>query len=150
LHQELTIMASHRSLRWAAPAALALLISAALGADPPPASSSASILMTRDLAGVPGKEVILLTVEYVPGGASMPHRHDANTFVYVLEGSFTTQVDGGEKVTLGPGQTFYESPTDVHRVSANGSATQPAKILVFMVKDKGKPASRAVTTPAPR
>ena len=97
-----------------------------------------------------GKEVVISTVEYVPGGASMPHRHDSNVFVYVLEGSYTTQVDGGEKVTIGPGQMFYESPTDVHRVSANASPTQPAKLLVFMVKDKGKPATRAVTTPAPR
>jgi len=142
-------MGSLIRLRRVAPAAFALLLSSvSLSADAPQAA--VKMLMTRDLAGVPGKEVVLSTVEYVPGGASMPHRHDANVFVYVLEGSFTTQVDGGEKVTLGPGQTFYESPTDVHRVSANGSQTQPAKILVFMVKDKGKPGTRPVSTPAPR
>ena len=102
-------------------------------------------LMTQDLTGVPGKEALMLTVEYLPGGASMPHRHGADVFVYVLEGSLIMQVDGKPPVTLGAGQTFYESPSDVHRQSANASKTAPAKFVVFLVKDKGKP----VTLPVP-
>lgn len=102
-------------------------------------------LMTQDLAGIPGKEALMLTVEYLPGGASMAHRHDAEVFVYVLEGSLIMQVDGKPAVTLGPGQTFHETPSDVHRQSANASKTAPAKFLVFIVKDKGKP----VTVPVP-
>jgi quercetin dioxygenase-like cupin family protein len=86
----------------------------------------------------------MITVTYLPGGASLPHRHDAQVFVYVLEGAMTMQVDGSAPVTLRAGQTFYEGPQDVHRVSANASQTEPAKILVFMVKDKRKPASRPV------
>ena len=101
-------------------------------------------LMTRDLVGVPGKEVSMITVEYVPGGASRPHRHDAQVFVYVLEGAMTMQVSGGAPVTLHPGETFYEGPEDIHLVSANASPTAVAKILVFMLKDKEKPASREV------
>jgi quercetin dioxygenase-like cupin family protein len=94
-------------------------------------------LMTKDLAGVTGKEAAMLTVEYAPGASSSKHRHNANTFVYVLEGSIVMQVEGGNAVTLGPGQTFYESPDDVHVVSKNASNTQPARFLVFFVKDKG-------------
>ncbi len=94
-------------------------------------------LMTRDLAGLTGKEAMVLTVEYAPGATSSKHRHNANTFVYVLEGSIVMQVEGGKPVTLGPGQTFYESPDDVHVVSKNASDSQPAKFLVFFVKDKG-------------
>jgi quercetin dioxygenase-like cupin family protein len=101
-------------------------------------------LMTRDIAGVPNKEALMITVTYLPGGASLPHRHDAQVFVYVLEGAMMMQVDGSAPVTVGPGQTFYEGPHDVHRVSANASQTEPAKILVFMIKKKGKPASRTV------
>jgi quercetin dioxygenase-like cupin family protein len=101
-------------------------------------------LMTRDIAGIPDKEALMITVTYLPGGASLPHRHDAQVFVYVLEGAMTMQVDGSAPVTIGPGQTFYEGPHDVHRVSANASQTEPARILVFMIKDKGKPASRMV------
>jgi quercetin dioxygenase-like cupin family protein len=101
-------------------------------------------LMTQDLTGVPGKEALLLTVEYLPGGASMPHRHDADVFVYVLEGSLIMQVDGKPPVMLGPGQTFHESPSDVHRQSANASKTAPAKFVVFIVKDKGKPVTSPV------
>src|SRR6185369_10219350 len=101
-------------------------------------------LLAKDLTGITGKEAVMLTVEYAPGAASTKHRHNANTFVYVLEGSIVMQVEGGKEVTLGPGQTFYESPTDVHTVSKNASNSQPAKFLVFFVKDKGAPASTPV------
>ncbi|HTA45173.1 MAG TPA: cupin domain-containing protein [Bryobacteraceae bacterium] len=96
-------------------------------------------LLTKDLAGIPGKEGSVLTVEYAPGASSAIHRHNANTFVYVLEGSVVMQVRGGKEVTLVPGQTFYESPDDIHTVSKNASATKPAKFLVFFVKETGAP-----------
>ena len=101
-------------------------------------------LLSKDLTGTPGKEAVMLTVEYTPGQSSTAHRHNAHTFVYVLEGSIVMQVKGGKEVTLLPGQTFYESPDDIHTVSRNASATKPAKFLVFFVKDKGAPASEPV------
>ena len=88
----------------------------------------------------------MITVVYPPGAVDPIHRHNAHAFVYVLEGSIVMQVKGGKEVTLTPGQTFYEGPGDVHRVSANASQTEPAKILVFIVKDKGKPVSRGVAS----
>ena len=94
-------------------------------------------LLTKDLAGLVGKEATMLTVEYAPGATSTKHRHNANTFVYVLEGSIVMQVEGGKAITLVPGQTFYESPDDIHVVSRNASDSKPAKFLVFFVKDKG-------------
>ena len=97
-------------------------------------------LMTHELAGmIDGKEGTLLMVEYAPGGSDAEHRHNAYTFVYMLEGAVVMQVKGGKEVTLGPGQTFYESLRDVHTVSRNASATKPAKFLVFLVKEKGAP-----------
>ncbi len=102
-------------------------------------------LMTQELAGVTGKEVLVATVTYPPGGSSPPHRHDAQVFVYVLEGELIMQVQGGPKVTLKPGETFYESPTDVHSLSANASQTAPASFLVFIVKEKGAPTTRPAT-----
>jgi len=101
-------------------------------------------LMTKELSGIAGKEGTMVTVEYAPGGSSAEHRHNAHVFVYVLEGEVVMQVKGGNPVTLGPGQTFYESPEDVHTVSRNASSTKPAKILVFIVKQQGAP----VTVPA--
>src|ERR671931_103409 len=96
-------------------------------------------LTGQDLAGLPGKEGVMLTVEYAPGASSGKHRHNAHTFVYVLEGAIVMQVAGGEAVALGPGQTFYESPDDIHMVSKNASDSHPAKFLVLFVKDKGAP-----------
>jgi quercetin dioxygenase-like cupin family protein len=105
----------------------------------PAQDAKVATLLTKDLAGIPGEEGSMLTVEYAPGASSAIHRHNANTFVYVLEGSVVMQVRGGKEVTLGPGQTFYESPDDIHTVSKNASATKPAKFLVFFVKEKGTP-----------
>ncbi|HYV89225.1 MAG TPA: cupin domain-containing protein [Candidatus Polarisedimenticolia bacterium] len=97
-------------------------------------------LMSKDLAGDPGKEVLMITVEHVPGGASAIHRHNAQAFVYVLEGSVVMQLKGGKEITLTPGQTFYEGPDDVHLVDRNASSTEPAKFLVVLIKNKGAPA----------
>ena len=96
-------------------------------------------LLSKDLAGVPGKELSMITVEYPPGGSSPAHTHHAQALVYVLEGSIVMQVRGGAPVTLAPGQTFYEGPDDVHLVGRNASDTAPAKFLVFLVKDKDAP-----------
>ena len=97
-------------------------------------------LMLKDLAEHPGKEVLMIAVDHVPGGSSAIHRHNAQAFVYVLEGSVVMQLKGGKEVTLTPGQSFYEGPDDVHLVDRNASSTQPAKFLVVMIKNKGAPA----------
>ena len=96
-------------------------------------------LMSKDLTENSGKEVLMITVEHAPGGSSAVHRHSAHAYVYVLEGSVVMQLKGGKQVTLTPGQTFYEGPDDVHVVDRNASKTNPAKFLVFLIKDKGAP-----------
>jgi quercetin dioxygenase-like cupin family protein len=96
-------------------------------------------LLSRDLVGVPGKEGAMYLVEYPPGAGDPVHRHFANVFVYVLEGSIVMQVKGAAPVTLHPGQTFYEGPNDIHVVGRNASTTEPAKFLAFFVKQKGAP-----------
>jgi quercetin dioxygenase-like cupin family protein len=101
-------------------------------------------LLSKDLAGVPGKELSVITVEYPPGGFDPVHTHDAQAVVYVLEGSIVMQVKGGAPTTLLPGQTYYEGPDDVHIVGRNVSSTAPAKFLVFFVKNKGAPILKLV------
>jgi quercetin dioxygenase-like cupin family protein len=94
-------------------------------------------VMQKDLADMPGKEMLMITVDYPPGAVEPIHRHDAHAFVYVLEGSIVMQVRGGKEVTLTPGQTFYEGPNDVHTVGRNASTTEPAKFVVVLLKKKG-------------
>ena len=96
-------------------------------------------LLSKDLTDFPSKEGLMITVEYAPGSSDPVHRHNAHGFIYVLEGSVVMQVKGGKEITLTPGQSFYESPNDVHVVGRNASSTKPAKFLVFLVKDKGAP-----------
>jgi quercetin dioxygenase-like cupin family protein len=101
-------------------------------------------LTSKDLTECPGKEGVMITVEYPPGHSDEIHRHNAYAFVYVLEGSIVMQVRGGKEVTLTPGQTFYEGPDDVHVLGRNASKTKPAKFVAFFVKNKGV----ATTVPA--
>jgi quercetin dioxygenase-like cupin family protein len=96
-------------------------------------------LMTKDLADIPGKEGLMITVDYPPGSTDAVHRHNAHAFIYVLEGSIVMQLRGGKPVTLTPGQTFYEGPEDIHVVGRNASGTKPARFLVVFLKDKGAP-----------
>jgi quercetin dioxygenase-like cupin family protein len=96
-------------------------------------------LLSKDLADIPGREALMITVEYPPGSSDPVHRHNAHGFIYVLEGTVVMQVKGGKQVILNPGQTFYEGPDDVHIVGRNASQTKPAKFVVFLIKDKGAP-----------
>lgn len=114
---------------------LACLVTGALVAQEPKVTP----LFSKDLTDLPGKEGLMITVEYPPGGSDPVHRHNAHGFIYVLEGSVVMQVKGGKEVTLTPGQSFYESPSDVHIVGRNASQTKPAKFVVFFVKDKDAP-----------
>ena len=103
------------------------------------AQSSAEGLFQTDVVDVTNQEIVVLEVTYEPGAASDAHRHNAHTIVYVLEGTVRMAVEGGETRTLGPGEVFYETPEDIHSVSMNASETEPAKILVFFLKEKGAP-----------
>jgi quercetin dioxygenase-like cupin family protein len=96
-------------------------------------------LMSKDLPEAPGKEALMIMVEYPPGSSDPAHRHNAHALVYVLEGSIVMQLKGGQQVTLKPGQTFYEGPDDVHVIGRNASKTKPAKFVVVLIKAKGAP-----------
>jgi quercetin dioxygenase-like cupin family protein len=115
--------------------ALACLISSTLLAQ----EAKVTDLMSKDLPNLPGKEGLMITVDYPPGSVDPIHRHNANAFVYVLEGTIVMQVRGGKEVTLTAGQTFYEGPDDIHTVGRNASKTKPAKFVVFLVKNQGAP-----------
>jgi quercetin dioxygenase-like cupin family protein len=121
--------------------ALTCLVSATLVAQDAKVTPQAKVteLLSKGLPNLPGKEGLMITVEYPPGSSDPIHRHNANAFVYVLEGSIVMQVRGGKETVLTPGQTFYEGPNDVHVVGRNASQTKPAKFLVFLVKDQGAP-----------
>ena len=121
-------------------AKLVLMLVCLMSVTLEPKDAKVTPLLSKDLTDFPGKEGLMITVEYPPGGSDPIHRHNAHAFVYVLEGSIVMQVRGGKEVTLTPGQTFYEGPSDVHVVGRNASQTKPAKFVVFLVKDKGAPA----------
>jgi len=120
-------------------AKLVLMLVCLMSVTVEPKEAKVTPLFSKDLTDFPGKEGLMITVEYPPGASDPIHRHNAHAFVYVLEGSIVMQVRGEKEVTLTPGQTFYEGPSDVHVVGRNASQTKPAKFVVFLVKDKGAP-----------
>ena len=118
---------------------LLCLTASATAAEPAAAEAKVTPLFSKDLKEFPGKEGLMITVVYPPGCVDPVHRHNAHAFLYVLEGSIVMQVKGGKEVTLKPGDTFYEGPDDVHTVGKNASQTEPAKFVVFFVKNKDAP-----------
>jgi len=121
-------------------AALVAILLGAVGARLVAQEAVVTPVMTKELADLPGKEALMLLVEYPPGSKDAVHRHNAHAFVYVLEGTIVMQVRGGKQVTLTPGQTFYEGPEDVHIVGRNASTTKPARFVVLLLKKQGAPA----------
>jgi quercetin dioxygenase-like cupin family protein len=120
------------------PLLFTLLLSLAGGA---PRAQQADVrpLRSVDLAGEPGKEITMITVDYPPGGSSPAHTHQAQALVYVVEGTIVMKAKGGAPVTLTAGQSWYEGPDDVHVVSRNASPVAAARYVVFLVKGKGAP-----------
>jgi quercetin dioxygenase-like cupin family protein len=127
-------------------AVVALSFGALGSASAQPAAPQADVqqVLSKELGDLPGKEGLVLRVTYPPGSADQAHRHDAHGFVYVEEGTVVMQVRGGQPVTLQAGQVFYEGPDDVHVVGRNASTTKPAKLVVFLVKNKGAPILKMV------
>jgi quercetin dioxygenase-like cupin family protein len=103
-------------------------------------TTKVSTLLQQPIAEFPGHEIMMITLDIPPGGGSPPHRHPGHhVFGYVLEGSYKIKLDQGAEMVLGKGQTFHEAPGQLHAVSANASDSQPAKVLVFIVVESGKP-----------
>lgn len=124
--------------------ALGLVLALFTGSAAFSQQAKVTTIFGKDLADIPGKEGVMLTVEYPPGATDPIHKHNAHGFIYVLQGSILMQVRGGKEVRLSAGQSFYEGPHDVHVVGRNASSDQPAKFVVFLVKDKNTP----IFTPA--
>src|SRR5262245_52421488 len=91
---------------------LSLMTGTAMAQQAKAPQTKVTSLMSKDLPEKPGKEALMIMVEYPPGSSDPVRRHNAHALVYVLEGSIVMQVKGGNQVTLTPGQTFYEGPED--------------------------------------
>jgi quercetin dioxygenase-like cupin family protein len=115
-------------------AALALTVcTSAFAHEAGDPSEKVTVLQDQMLKNAPGKKALMIEVDYKPGQASIAHKHDGTAMAYVLSGSITSQVKGEKEITYKAGEYWYEPAGSEHLVSKNASATQPAKLLVFMV-----------------
>jgi quercetin dioxygenase-like cupin family protein len=135
----MTIASSNRiavaqALQWTALAGTLVI----MGQAAVLAEDTVSVLMKQRLADMAGKEATVLTVDYAPGAASDSHVHPGSVFAYVLEGTVVTHLEDGKLMTYTKGQSWYEPPKKPHLVSKNGSRTEPAKLLVFLLSEEGE------------
>lgn len=102
-----------------------------------PPKRKITVVFDHALPNVPGKSMKGVLVEYGPSGSSRSHRHPASAFIYatVLEGAIRSQVNDGPEKVYRAGENWFEQPGDHHRVSANASNTEPAKLLAVFVVD---------------
>jgi quercetin dioxygenase-like cupin family protein len=124
----------------------ALPLGSALAEAPKAKNAKVTLVYQHELPNVPGKSMKGVLVEYGPGGYSPGHTHAKSAFIYatVLEGAVLSQVNDGPVTTYKAGQNFSEMPGDRHRVSANASKTEPAKLLAVFVVDTNE---KDLTTP---
>jgi len=118
--------------------ATALAVFTAAGAAAHDANSeTVTVVYDHTLPNVPGKSLKGVLVEYAPGGTSSAHTHPRSAFIYatVLEGAIRSQVNDGPVTVYHAGESFSEYPGDRHGVSANDSATKPARLLAVFVVD---------------
>jgi quercetin dioxygenase-like cupin family protein len=101
-----------------------------------------TILQQKDLEGVAGREVIMYRAEAVPGGVAGRHYHPGPELVYVLEGALILEPDGQPPMTLKAGESAHMPAKHIHNAK-NASTTEPVKVIVFLVGEKGQP----LTTP---
>jgi quercetin dioxygenase-like cupin family protein len=98
---------------------------------------------------MPGNHLgVVVVVEYAPGAGSLPHSHSGPVFGYVLHGRVEIGIDQHPPVTYSEGDVWYEAPHHVHKVSRNASTTEPAKILAFLILEKGQPLLEKAKVPA--
>lgn len=120
----------------------------ALAHDAAATGSKVTLVYAHELPNVPGKSIKGVLVEYEPGGSSPAHTHAESAFIYatVLEGGVRSKVNDGPETVYQAGQSFSELPGDHHGVSANASATEPARLLAVFVVDTD---DAELTTPDP-
>ena len=104
-------------------------------------SRGLALLMTQSIGDVGEADATMLILTLEPKHVSAPHKHSGPVFAYVLEGRVENQVDPEEPKTYSVGDYWYEPAMHTHRMFINLSDTEQAKVLVFMLTPKGKPAS---------
>ena len=119
-------------------AALALAVAPFAGGQAL-AHETVTPLFQHALPNVEGKTFTTSTVDFPPGVQSVPHRHgQAFVYAYVLSGAVSSQLEGQEAKTYQTGQFWFEEPGVHHLLTANASATAPARLLVVFIADDGQ------------
>ena len=114
-----------------------LTIVARAGAQAFPDAGVVHQLLRQPFSDRPGMDVVVITVDYPPGGATPPHEHPGYVYAYVLQGTMVSKLDNQKTQTYTKGQMWSELPNEQHMIARNASATKPAELLVFFIIPHG-------------
>ena len=68
--------------------------------------------------------------EFEPGGHTSVHQHPEEHEIFVLEGEVTVVDDKGKEYQLGPGNTLYIPPNELHQFK---NATQDVMKMICLI-----------------
>ncbi len=97
-----------------------------------------TVLLQTDLPGIEGKEARVILSEFAPGASVGKHYHPGHEIGYLIEGTGVLEVEGKPPVPVNSGEAFYQPPKQVHNFR-NPSTTNPNKLLLFFIPEKGQP-----------
>jgi quercetin dioxygenase-like cupin family protein len=106
-------------------------------ASPGSSLDKVELVTSHAIPDMPGKRITVVRVTYGPGGFTPPHRHGGTVTAYITKGRIRSQLNDGPVETFEVGQSFFEPPGTIHRVSANASTTEWAELIAVFVADEG-------------
>ena len=130
----------------AATGVVGLTAGAILAQSSPPGSAASSqdepikrtVLFRGDLEGAPGKEIVVFVADLAPGAVGAKHYHPGPEFFYVLDGTLAHEPEGGPTHMMKT-EAFGSNPNKGIHLIKNPSATERARVIDFLVAEKGQP-----------
>lgn len=120
-------------------------IATCLGSSPPASAQDGfakpNMVLRQTVEGMPKGEkqdVLVLTAAFKPGDKTVFHTHRFPVTVYVLEGTFTLELEGRPPLTVKAGESYVEPP-NVKMTGYNRSTTESLRVVIFYVGDPGTP-----------
>ena len=100
-----------------------------------------NLVLQQVVEGLPKDDkqtVRVMTATLKPGDKTVYHTHRFPVTVYVLEGTFTLELDGQAPLSVKAGEAMIEPP-GVPMTGYNRSATEPTRVVIFYVSTNDTP-----------
>jgi quercetin dioxygenase-like cupin family protein len=107
------------------------------------------LILSEMVQGMPKgekQEVRVLSASFQPGERTLFHMHRYPVTVYVLEGTFTMEIEGRDPIIVKAGRAGI-MPPNMKMTGYNRSNTDPLRLVAVYVSDPNTPFLDPVHTP---